>query len=123
MDIPPELVEAKAALELGLLSLPGVVGVGLGAREENDDVFDELAVRILVEDAGQVPAGVPDEILGVPICIIERRYVPISFPDLDRYPTLRGGIRIESPRRGEFGTVGAFVEDTATGEILGLSCY
>ena len=59
MDIPPELVEAKAAVKLGLLSLPGVVGVGLGVREANEEFFDELAVRILVEDAGQVPADVP----------------------------------------------------------------
>src|SRR6478672_13769593 len=100
MDIPPELVEAKAALELGLLSLPGVVGIGLGLREENEEFFDEMAVRILVEDSGQVPAGVPDGILGVPICIIERQYIPLSLPDLDRYQPLRGGIRIERPSRG-----------------------
>lgn len=39
MDIPPDLVVAKDAVELGLLSLPGVVGVGLGAREENEEFF------------------------------------------------------------------------------------
>ena len=48
MDISPDLVQAKAAIEFGLLALPGVVGVGLGAREENEQFFDELAVRILV---------------------------------------------------------------------------
>jgi hypothetical protein len=47
----------RAAVEFGLLALPGVVGVGLGAREENEEFFDELAVRILVEDANQVPDG------------------------------------------------------------------
>lgn len=122
MDIPPEVIQAKAAVEFGLLALPGVVGVGLGAREENEEFFDELAVRILVEDANQVPDGLPDEIAGVAICIIERQYEPLSFPDASRYPQLRGGIRIEKPTKG-FGTMGALVEDTTTGEILGLSNF
>jgi hypothetical protein len=122
MDIPQALIDAKAVAEFGLLSLPGVVGVGLGAREENEQFFDELAVRVLVDDLNQVPAGLPEEILGVPICIIERRYDPIAFPDDARYPQLRGGIRIEKPSRG-FGTVGAFVRDNASGQILGLSCF
>lgn len=122
MDIPPDLVAAKNAVELGLLSLPGVVGVGLGAREENEEFFDELAVRILVEDINDVPAGLPGDILGVPICIIERQYNPMALPDLARYPQLRGGIRIEKPTMG-FGTMGALVEDTSTGEILGLTNF
>lgn len=122
MDIPPELVAAKEAVEFGLLSLPGVVGVGLGAREENEEFFDELAVRILVEDLNQVPEGLPEDILGVPICVIERQYNPLVLPDLDRYNPLRGGIRIEKPSRG-FGTMGALVEDSTTGAILGLSNF
>jgi hypothetical protein len=122
MEIPNELIEAKAAVELGLLSLPGVVGVGLGAREENEEFFDELALRILVEDANQVPAGLPDEIAGVAICIVERQYEPIAFPDLARYPELRGGIKIEKPTQGT-GTMGALVQDSTTGDIVGLSCF
>lgn len=122
MDIPEELIQAKALVEFGLLALPGVVGVGLGLREENGEFFDELAVRILVKDASQVPDGLPDEIAGVQVCIIERVYEPLALPDAARYPELRGGIRIESPARG-FGTMGALVMDAATGEILGLSNF
>ncbi|MFC5740782.1 hypothetical protein [Dyella tabacisoli] len=122
MDIPEELIQAKAQVEFGLLALPGVVGIGLGAREENGEFSDELAVRILVEDASRVPDGLPSEIAGVAVCIIERVYEPVAFPDVDRYPELRGGIRIESQARG-FGTMGALVMDTATGEILGLSNF
>ncbi|QSX75881.1 hypothetical protein HIV01_005065 [Lysobacter arenosi] len=122
MDIPEEVVQAKTLVEFALLALPGVVGVGLGAREENGELFDELAVRILVEDASQVPSELPTEIAGVAVCIIERVYEPLALPDDDHYPQLRGGIRIESPVRG-FGTMGALVEDSITGEILGLSNY
>jgi hypothetical protein len=122
MEIPDELVQLKASVEFGLLSLPGVIGVGLGFREENEEFFEELAVRVLVEDANQVPDGLPEDIGGVALNIVERRYDPISFPDLDSYPQLRGGIKIEKPTRGT-GTMGALVEDTTTGDILGLSCF
>ena len=81
MDIPDELVGAKEAVEFGLLALPGVVGVGLGMREEDGEVFDELAVRILVEDASQVPFGLPGDIAGVPVSVVESRIVPCGFPD------------------------------------------
>ncbi|MEU0254152.1 hypothetical protein ABZ299_16950 [Streptomyces sp. NPDC006184] len=123
MDIPDETVQAKSAVEFDLLALPGVTGVGLGAREENGEFFDELAVRILVEDASQVPDGVPQDVAGVPVCVIERVYDPLGSlpPDLDPYPELRGGIRIESPQKA--GTMGALVEDATTGEVLGLSNF
>ncbi|WP_214321407.1 S1 family peptidase [Nonomuraea sediminis] len=122
MEIPFELVEAKKAVEFAVLALPGVVGIGLGAREEGGELFDELAVRILVEDASQVPDDLPGEIGGVAVCVIERRYEPCGFPDEARYKDLRGGIKITQPLRGD-GTMGAIVEDASTGELLGLSCY
>jgi hypothetical protein len=92
VDIPPELVEAKAAVKLGLLSLPGVVGVGLGVREANEEFFDELAVRILVEDAGQVPAGVPPRSSVSRSASSSDTCVPLSLPHFDRYQPLCGGI-------------------------------
>lgn len=122
MDIPPELVDAKHAAEWTLLAIPGVVGIGLGMREEDGELFDELAVRILVDDATAVPPGLPEEIGGVAVCIIEEQVVPCSFPDTARYDPLLGGVMITSPLRGS-GTFGAIVEDTTTGEPLGLSCY
>lgn len=122
MDIPDELVEAKKAVELELLGLPGLVGIGLGMREADGEFFDELAVRVLVEDATNVPPGLPDEIGGVSLCIIERQIEPCGFPDTARYDELMGGVRVSQPLRGA-GTLGALVEDVNTGETLGLSCY
>jgi hypothetical protein len=123
MDIPDEAVQAKSAVEFDLLALPGVTGVGLGAREENGEFSDELAVRVLVEDASDVPDGVPQDVEGVPVCVIERVYDPLGSvpPDTDRYPELRGGIKIASPRAE--GTMGVLVEDATTGEVLGLSNF
>ncbi len=122
MDIPEELVEAKRVVELGLLGLPGFAGISLGMLEVDGELFDELAVRIYVEDAANVPPGLPEEIAGVGVCIVERNIEPCGLPDLARYDNLMGGVRIAQPLRGA-GTLGAIVEDPATGETLGLSCH
>ncbi len=121
MDIPDELIEAKRVVELGLLGLPGFAGISLGMLEVDGEFFDELAVRIYVEDAANLPEGLPEEIAGVGVCIIERQFDPCGFPDQSRYDDLMGGVRIAQPLRGA-GTLGALVEDVTTGETLGLSC-
>jgi hypothetical protein len=68
MDIPAELVAAKEAVEFGLLSLPGVVGVGLGAREENEEFDDFVAELQAGIDSGVLGDGAvcarPSEALG-----------------------------------------------------------
>ena len=120
MDIPDELVDAKRAVQLDLLALPRLVGIALGMREADGELLDELAVRILVEDATDVPAALPDEIGGVAVCIIERQAEPCGLPDLSCYDDLMGGIRVSQPVRAR-GTLGALVEDASTGETLGLS--
>jgi hypothetical protein len=84
MEIPDELVEAKRVVEQGLLGLPGLVGIGLGMREVDGEVFDELAVRIYVEDAANVPPEIPEDIAGVGVCIIARQIEPCALPDVAR---------------------------------------
>lgn len=121
MEIPYEVVAAKELMQIPLLTTPGVVGVGLGMREEDGEFYDELAVRIFVEDASAPPPGLPVQIAGVPVCIVERRFVLCSGPDTARYTDLRGGVRIENPVRG-FGTLGAVVRDNDTGMLAGLTC-
>lgn len=122
MDIPQELIDATKAAQWAILALPGVVGVGVGMREEDGEFFDEIAVRVLVADESQVPAGIPGDIAGVAISIVEARINPAVAPDLDRYAPLVGGIRIANPNKG-FGTMGAIVQDSMTGELLGLSAF
>jgi hypothetical protein len=126
VDIPPEILDAVKAVELTLLAMPGINGVGVGMRESDGEIFDELAIRILVDDASEVPEGVPTEIAGVDICIIERRYEPLASPDLTRYRDLHGGIHITNPRQVDHGTLGAIVQDDSaisSGQLLGLSCF
>jgi len=52
MIIPPELIAAKNLVQWNILALPGVVGIGIGLREENGVLFNELAIRIDVSDKG-----------------------------------------------------------------------
>jgi hypothetical protein len=121
MEIPPELVAAKAAVEWPILALPGVVGVGIGMREENGILIEELAVRVYVADRFAIPAGIPEVVAGVGVCIVEGVVKP-SVEDHTRYDPLVGGIRIAKPLRGA-GSLGAVVQDSSTGELLGLSCF
>ncbi len=122
MIIPPELIAAKNLVQWTILALPGVVGIGIGLREENGVLFDELAIRIDVSDKSQVPAGIPEEVGGVGVSIIETVIEPCALPDESRYNPIVGGIKIVKPSRGN-GTLGAVVQDSATGELLGLSCF
>jgi hypothetical protein len=127
MDIPPEVLAVLQSVELPLLLLPGINGIGLGMRESDGEVFDELAVRVLVDDASQLPTGLPEQVAGVDVCVIERRFEPfVDVPDLKRYSNLHGGIHITNPGMADDGTLGAIVRDVSAvsaGELLGLSCF
>src|SRR4051812_33518363 len=102
MDIPLELIAAKNDAQLALMALPGVVGVSIGMREANGELFDELAIRVLITDASAVPAGIPDTIGGVGVSIVEAHIelCALPQPDTSRYPQIAGGIQITSPSIG-----------------------
>ncbi len=72
------LIAAVKQVELGLLALPGINGVGVGLREADGRIGSDIAVKILVEDAHDLPPGLPSSIAGSDVCIVERRYVPLS---------------------------------------------
>jgi hypothetical protein len=120
MDISRELIAAKDLVQWSILALPGVVGIGIGMREANGELFDEVAVRIYVADKNSVPLSIPEAIGGVDVCIVEALIEPATQDD-NRYNPLAGGIQIAKPRGS--GTLGAVVQDSNTGELIGLSCF
>jgi hypothetical protein len=122
VDIPDDLVQAVQDAQWDLLALDGVTGISIGLREADGEPVDELVVRITVRDAANVPDGLPDQIGGVPVFILEGTIEPCGFPDDVRYDELHGGIEITNPALGS-GTLGVLVQDTSTGAILGLTCY
>lgn len=123
MDIPDDVVQAVQDAQWALIALDGVTGVSIGLREaDGEPVVDELVVRVTVRDAGNLPDGLPDEVGGLPVFIVEGSIEPCGFPDDANYPELHGGIKITNPALGS-GTLGVLVEDASTGAILGLTCY
>ncbi|MGW8631809.1 hypothetical protein [Streptomyces sp. NPDC055793] len=94
MDIPEELIAALEFPALELTALQGVNGVGIGLREENEEFFDELAVRVYVDDAADAPE-LPSQIIGLPLCLVEFPIEPLFAPDVRRYDELMGGAQIE----------------------------
>ncbi|MFG2352726.1 hypothetical protein [Streptomyces sp. NPDC048521] len=126
MDMSPDLIDAVEVLAPELIAVPGVTGVGLGLREENEEFFDELVVRVLVADASDVPAGIPESIVGLPICIVEFPVEPLFDPDTTRYGAppeidLPGGAQIQQAPMAS-GTLGAIVQD-GNGVEVGLTCH
>lgn len=128
-EIPAELIAAKSAVELAILALPGVEAIGIGRRDDSD----ELAVRIFVEDASLVPPGIPSEIGGVGVVITEGIATPCGLPTPDEnayglpgdpagFNALKGGIQIGSQSVPGPGTLGAAVKDRRTGKHVGLTC-
>ncbi|PEZ06753.1 hypothetical protein CN326_09765 [Bacillus sp. AFS018417] len=131
MEISPELIAAVELAKWPILALPGVVGIGIGLREENGVLFDdELAIRVHVSDISKVPSGIPDVVGGVGVCIIESNFKPYEeecclpevSEDISRQSPIVGGVRIINPYGRGAGTLGAVVQDSETGELLGLSC-
>ncbi|MFU2017694.1 hypothetical protein ACM6Q7_21960 [Peribacillus butanolivorans] len=130
MEITPELIAAVELAKWPILALPGVVGIGIGIREENGVLFDdELAIRVHVSDISKVPPGIPEVVGSVVVCIIESNFKPYEeecclsevSEDISHQKKIVGGIRIINPNATGAGTLGAVVKDSETGELLGLS--
>ncbi|PED20382.1 hypothetical protein [Bacillus toyonensis] len=121
-EITPEMKAVMEYVKWPILNLPGVVGVGIGMKEVNNQLFDEPAIRVYVSDISTVPSDIPSVVGELGVCIIESHIRPCVQQDLDKYNELVGGIRVVNPIKG-YGTLGAVVQDKNTGELLGLSCY
>jgi hypothetical protein len=122
VDIPDQLIEDVEGIAPGLIALDGINGVGVGFRQDGDSLFEELAVRVLVADASNVPPGIPEEVDGIPVCLIETPVEPLQLPDTTLYSDLPGGAQIEQAPFAA-GTLGAIVQDKNTGNLLGLTCH
>lgn len=128
MDIPAEMLAAKAALEGPLSFVPGVVGIDIGLREVNGDFTDELVIRIFVDDPANVPFQLQGLIAGTgfPVQITHRDFSPLA--DTARYETLFGGISIAAGHgplwlQAGAGTLGGLAQDTMfPGPLVGVSC-
>ncbi|MFI0226018.1 hypothetical protein [Streptomyces lydicus] len=121
MEIPEELITELEVPALELTALQGVNGVGLGMREENEEFFDELAVRVYVDDATDVPE-LPTQLADLPVCVVEFPIEPLFTPDTSRHEPLVGGAQIEQVPMAA-GTLGAVVLRNDDSTLAGLTCH
>lgn len=68
MKTMEEAIKAKTAVEGELLKRPGVTGVDVG------ETSGAPVIRIYVEDKAGADKGLPQDIEGVPVEIVERRF-------------------------------------------------
>ena len=122
MEISPELLAAQGALAPVVMAIPGVRGCDVGLREQDGVITDELVLRVLVSGLANIPPGIPDQISGIPVTIIQRNPQPEA--DLARHPTLVGGISIGhliSSSLASNGTLGGIARENNTGELRGIT--
>ena len=117
--VPAELIEAVDLAAPALMALPGVNGFAPGVAFDGDEETGQPTVYVVVSDEADVPEGVPAEIGGVAVTILEG--VPVPLVDETRYSALKGGIKVVHPAERGAGTMGVVVRDNATQELMGLS--
>lgn len=125
MTAVPEVDKVKEAHEESLLAKPNVVGVGVGLKEKDGRLLDELAVKVLVTQKIP-PAGlsaramVPKEVNGIQTDVMQVGVIRALLERTDRWRPAPGGVSI-----GHYqitaGTLGCVVRDRSTGDRLILS--
>ncbi|MGJ3246518.1 MAG: hypothetical protein ACFE0I_10630 [Elainellaceae cyanobacterium] len=116
-----QLYPAAAKL---LRRFPGVIGVGVGYKESNDQLTSQLAWRVYVRDkkkGDRLPAShiIPDQVEGIPTDVIDKASSQLTFGE-DYQETLKPGIQIASDF-GEEGTLGCFARLKTDHSIVLLS--
>lgn len=121
MDVPPDMLAAFESNRDQLLSIDGVLGADIGFTEPDGTLPGNLAIRVLVPDLSNPPAGIPETVDGFPVAIVQRDIQLMQ--DLGRYDPVQGGVSVgRGSGLSASGTLGAVVLDATSKELRGLSC-
>lgn len=71
LELHDRMVTVKERAEAGLLALDAVRGVGVGLRQENGQLTDELAIIVYARGADALTASLPATIEGYPVSVQE----------------------------------------------------
>ncbi len=125
-DLFRQMLEAQRLSQVDLLRRRGVVGVAIGFRNYKEELTDQLAVAVLVEQKKPVEALsaedlVPPDLQGARTDVIEVGRLEALVNPRDRFrPNIPAGVSV-----GHFkvtaGSLGAVVYDKDSGEPLILS--
>ena len=125
-DLFHQLLEAQRLSQEDLLRRRGVVGVAIGFRNYKEQVTDQLAMAVLVEQKKPIEALsaedlVPPDVNGARTDVIEIGRLEAQLNPRDRFrPNIPAGVSI-GHYKVTAGTLGAVVFDNQTGEPLLLS--
>ena len=126
MDLFRQLLEAQRLSQEDLLRRRGVVGVAIGFRNYKEELTDQLAVAVLVEQKKPIETLreediVPSDLDGARTDVIEVGRLEAQINPRDRFrPNVPAGVSI-GHYKVTAGTIGAIVFDRSTGEPLILS--
>ena len=126
MDLFRQLFEAQRLAQEDLLRRRGVVGVGIGFRNYKEQLTDQLAVAVLVEQKKPIEALsaedlIPPDVNGARTDVVEIGRLEALVNPRDRFrPNIPCGVSI-GHYKVTAGTLGAVVLDRNTGEPLLLS--
>jgi hypothetical protein len=121
MDIPPEVIAAKAALEGPLLEAGVITGIDFGVRNEETPDPEDVVLRIFVADAANIPPEVQaaSQSFPFPSIVLQRVFsvTQLTLPDTQRHRPLVGGVSVAASRllptgAIHVGTLGAIVTDS-----------
>jgi hypothetical protein len=117
--------QAKEQSKAEILSKPNVVGVGVGFKEKDGKLTDEVVVVALVRDkvpkAGLKPRElVPQRVDGIQTDVIQVGEIRAQQSRTDRWRPAPGGVSL-GHYQVTAGTFGAVVLDRTTGDRLILS--
>jgi hypothetical protein len=122
MQISPEILQAKAGAESDLLKLPGVIGVGIGFKEQGGQKTPDLAIRVYVATKKPKKELTPEQVIPAKITGVLTDVVEGSI-ELRAGNPLRGGVSIGPCRTPNGGTLGCIVHDNARRYAMLLSCF
>ncbi len=126
MDLFRQLLEAQHISQADLLRRRGVVGVAIGFRNYKEQVTDQLAMAVLVEQKKPIEALsaeelIPRDVNGARTDVVEIGKLEALVNPRDRFrPNIPAGVSI-GHYKVTAGTLGAVVFDRSTGEPLLLS--
>jgi hypothetical protein len=121
MDIPPEVIAAKDALEGPLLEAGLITGIDFGVRNEEAPDPEDVVLRIFVADANNIAPAVQSVLASFPFpaVVIQRVFfmTQVTLPDTQRRRPVVGGVSVAASRFFATGTIhagtlGAVVTDS-----------
>lgn len=117
MDIPPDVIEAKEAMEMPLLENGLITGIDFGLRDEEQPDPEDLVLRIFVADADAIAPEVTaaSEAFPFDVIVLQRTFEAmhaVALPDTQAYRPVVGGVSVAASKAHSAGTLGAIVRDS-----------